>query len=83
MFLERSLNNPTPPHFKHLSLLPPPHPPPLPPTLKILIIHLLNLSYFEKAPRMMLNFLSIFLQQTLSDRILVWRISYGHLQHKA
>ena len=39
MFLERSLNDPPPPHFKHLSLLPPPHPPPLPP-LKILIIHL-------------------------------------------
>ena len=27
-----------PPHFKHPSLLPPPHPPPLPP-LKMLIIH--------------------------------------------
>ena len=27
------------PHFKHPSLLPPPHPPPLPPPLKILIIH--------------------------------------------
>ena len=32
MFLERSLNDPPPPHFKHLSLLPPPHPPPLPPS---------------------------------------------------
>ena len=31
MFLERSLNDPLPPHFKHLALLPPPHPPPLPP----------------------------------------------------
>ena len=31
MFLERSLNDTPPPHFKHLSLLPPPHPPPLPP----------------------------------------------------
>ena len=30
--------HPTPPHFKHLSLLPPPHPPPLPPK-KILITH--------------------------------------------
>ena len=30
MFLERSLNDPHP-RFKHLSLLPPPHPPPLPP----------------------------------------------------
>ena len=30
MFLERSLNDPPPPHFKHLSLPPPPHPPPLP-----------------------------------------------------
>ena len=38
-FLERSLNDPPPPHFKHLSLLPPPHPPPLLPPLKILIIH--------------------------------------------
>ena len=39
MFLERSLNDPPPPHFKHLSLLPP-HPihHPFPP-LKILIIH--------------------------------------------
>ena len=27
-----------PPHFKHLSLLPPPNPPSLPPTIKILII---------------------------------------------
>ena len=40
MFLERSLNDPPPPHFKHLSLLPPPHLPPIPPPLKILIIHL-------------------------------------------
>ena len=34
MFLERSLNDPhpPPPHFKHPSLLPPPHPPPLPPS---------------------------------------------------
>ena len=39
MFLERSLNDPPPPHFKHLSLLPPPHPPPLPNPIKILIIH--------------------------------------------
>ena len=31
MFLQRSLNDPPPPHFKHPSLLPPPHPPPLPP----------------------------------------------------
>ena len=33
MFLERFLNDlpPPPPHFKHLSLLPPPLPPPLPP----------------------------------------------------
>ena len=33
MFLKRSLNDPhpPPPHFKHLSLLPPPHPPTLPP----------------------------------------------------
>ena len=33
MLLERSLNDPLPPYFKHLSLLPPPppHPPPLPP----------------------------------------------------
>ena len=31
MLLERFLNDPPPPpHFKHLSLLPPPHPPPLP-----------------------------------------------------
>ena len=29
MFLERSLNDPPAPHFKHPSLLPPPHPPPL------------------------------------------------------
>ena len=36
MFLERSLNDPHPHH--PTSLLPPPHPPPLPP-LKILIIH--------------------------------------------
>ena len=46
MFLERSLNDPPPPHFKHLSLLPPSHPPPLLPPLKILIIHnILFLSY--------------------------------------
>ena len=38
MFLERSLNDTPPPHFKHLSLLPPPHLPPLPP-IKILILH--------------------------------------------
>ena len=33
MFLERSLNDPHPstPHFKHISLLSPSHPPPLPP----------------------------------------------------
>ena len=31
MFLKRSLNDPSPPNFKHPSLLPPPHPPPLPP----------------------------------------------------
>ena len=39
--LQRSLNDthPPPPHFKHPSLLPPPHPPPLPP-LTILIIHI-------------------------------------------
>ena len=43
-FLERSLNNPPlPPHFKHLSLQAPPHPPPLPPSQKILIIHKTNL----------------------------------------
>ena len=30
MFLERFLNEPAPPYFKHLSLLPPPNPPPLP-----------------------------------------------------
>ena len=44
MFLERSLNgpHPQPPYFKHLSLLPPPHPPPFPP-LNILIIHLSGL----------------------------------------
>ena len=43
MFFERSLNDPPPPHFKHLSLLPPspsttPSPIP-PPPVKILIIH--------------------------------------------
>ena len=41
MFLERSLNDPPPPHFKHPSLLPPPHPPPLPP-LNILIVHMVK-----------------------------------------
>ena len=40
MFLGRSLNDPSPPHFKPLSLLPPPHLPPIPPSLKILIIRL-------------------------------------------
>ena len=39
MFLERSLNDLPPPDFKHLSLLPPPYSPPLPP-IKILIIHI-------------------------------------------
>ena len=38
-FWEDPLMTP-PPHFKHPSLLPPPHPPPLPPPLKILIIHM-------------------------------------------
>ena len=38
MFLERSINDP-PPHFKHLSLLPP-SPSATPPPLKILIVHL-------------------------------------------
>ena len=43
-FLERSLNNPPPPpHFKHLSLLAPPHPPLLPLSQKILIIHKTNI----------------------------------------
>ena len=40
MFLERSLDDPPPLHFEHLSLLPPPHLPPAIPPLKILIIHL-------------------------------------------
>ena len=44
MCLERSLIDPPPPpspsHFRHLSMLSPPHPPPLPPPLKILIIHM-------------------------------------------
>ena len=40
MFLERSLNDPSPPHFKHPSLLPPPLP-------KILIIHIF-LAFFLK-----------------------------------
>ena len=39
-FWKDPLMTPTPPlHFKHLSLLPPPHPPPLPHPLKILVIH--------------------------------------------
>ena len=38
MFLERSLNDPPPPHFKNPSLLPP-SPSTTPPPLKILIIH--------------------------------------------
>ena len=38
MFLERSLNDPPPPHFKHLSLLPP-SPSTTPSPLTILIIH--------------------------------------------
>ena len=44
IFSERFLNDPPLPHFKHLSLLPPPHPPPLPP-IKILIMH--YASYFS------------------------------------
>ena len=38
MFLERSFNDLPPPHFKHLSLLPP-SPSTTPPPLKILIVH--------------------------------------------
>ena len=46
MFLERSLNDPPPPptHFKHLSLLPL-SPSTTPPPLKILIIHVLVLTF--------------------------------------
>ena len=48
MFLERSLNDPPPPHFKHLSLLPP-TPSTTPSPLKILIIHL-STAIFPKNP---------------------------------
>ena len=48
MFLERSLNDPPPPHFKHLSLLPPTLSTTLSP-LKILIIHMTIGAIAEKS----------------------------------